>query len=57
MSHWLNRVLFTGKGRVHCLQPRYEVLNGHRLDETGCIQPAGLPDEKCSPSEADYQVR
>lgn len=46
----------TGKGRVHCRQPGYEVLDGHRLDETGCIQPLHLPDEKCKPSGADYEV-
>lgn len=26
------------------------------LDETGCIQPPGLPHESCTPSEADYEV-
>lgn len=45
-----------GKGRVHCRQPGFEKLNGHDLDEKGCIQPEGLPDEKCSPSTADYEV-
>lgn len=45
-----------GKGRVHCRQPGFETLNGHNLDETGCIQPAGLPQETCTPSKADYEV-
>lgn len=45
-----------GKGRVHCRQPGFEKLNGLDLDEKGCIQPQGLPDEKCSPSDADYEV-
>lgn len=45
-----------GKGRVHCRQPGFEMLNGHRLDEKGCIQPEGMPEEQCKPSEADYQV-
>ncbi|KAK1449474.1 hypothetical protein CMEL01_08789 [Colletotrichum melonis] len=49
-------ILVNGKGRVHCRQPGYEQLNGHRLDETGCIQPPGLPEESCTPSEADYEV-
>lgn len=45
-----------GKGRVHCRQPGFEKLNGHDLDAKGCIQPEGLPEEKCSPSTADYEV-
>ncbi|KAF4780665.1 hypothetical protein HER10_EVM0000708 [Colletotrichum scovillei] len=49
-------ILVNGKGRVHCRQPGYEQLNGHRLDETGCIQPPGLPEESCTPSEADYEI-
>ncbi|KAK2017455.1 Cupredoxin [Colletotrichum eremochloae] len=49
-------ILVNGKGRVHCRQPGFEKLNGHDLDETGCIQPPGLPDESCTPSNADYEV-
>ncbi|EXF84979.1 hypothetical protein CFIO01_02192 [Colletotrichum fioriniae PJ7] len=49
-------ILVNGKGRVHCRQPGYEQLNGLRLDETGCIQPPGLPEESCTPSEADYEI-
>ncbi|KAG8161956.1 hypothetical protein KVR01_007721 [Diaporthe batatas] len=49
-------IIVNGKGRVHCRQPGFEKLNGLDLDEKGCIQPQGLPDEKCSPSEADYEV-
>lgn len=41
---------------MHCRQPGFEKLNGHDLDQKGCIQPEGLPDEKCSPSTADYEV-
>ncbi|ESU09705.1 hypothetical protein FGSG_03506 [Fusarium graminearum PH-1] len=43
-------------GRVHCRQPGYDYINGHALDQKGCIQPPGLPDETCTPSEADYEV-
>ncbi|TIC90850.1 Laccase abr2 [Colletotrichum higginsianum] len=49
-------ILVNGKGRVHCRQPGFEKLNGQDLDETGCIQPPGLPDESCTPSNADYEV-
>ncbi|KAK2001456.1 Cupredoxin [Colletotrichum falcatum] len=49
-------ILVNGKGRVHCRQPGFEKLNGYDLDETGCIQPPGLPDESCTPSNADYEV-
>ncbi|KAK1857061.1 multicopper oxidase [Colletotrichum chrysophilum] len=49
-------IIVNGKGRVHCRQPGFETLNGHNLDETGCIQPAGLPQETCTPSKADYEV-
>ncbi|RSL99250.1 hypothetical protein CDV31_012259 [Fusarium ambrosium] len=44
------------KGRVHCRQPGFEQLNGKALDGKGCIQPAGLPDEDCSATDADYEV-
>ncbi|KAK1985309.1 Cupredoxin [Colletotrichum cereale] len=49
-------ILVNGKGRVHCRQPGFEQLNGHDLDETGCIQPPGLPHGPCTPSNADYEV-
>ncbi|TDZ14868.1 Laccase abr2 [Colletotrichum orbiculare MAFF 240422] len=49
-------LIVNGKGRVHCRQPGFERLNGHDLDETGCIQPQGLPAETCTPSNADYEV-
>ncbi|KAG6354808.1 hypothetical protein INS49_003889 [Diaporthe citri] len=49
-------IIVNGKGRVHCRQPGFEKLNGHDLDAKGCIQPEGLPEEKCSPSTADYEV-
>ncbi|KZL70549.1 multicopper oxidase [Colletotrichum tofieldiae] len=49
-------ILVNGKGRVHCRQPGFEKLNGHNLDETGCIQPPGLPAESCTPSNADYEI-
>ncbi|KAI7774759.1 multicopper oxidase [Diaporthe eres] len=49
-------LIVNGKGRVHCRQPGFEKLNGHGLDAKGCIQPEGLPQEKCSPSTADYEV-
>ncbi|KAI6774479.1 hypothetical protein HG531_001328 [Fusarium graminearum] len=49
-------ILVNGKGRVHCRQPGYDYINGHALDQKGCIQPPGLPDETCTPSEADYEV-
>ncbi|KAJ0384441.1 hypothetical protein COL922a_008369 [Colletotrichum nupharicola] len=49
-------IIVNGKGRVHCRQPGFETLNGHNLDETGCIQPAGLPQETCTPSKADYEA-
>ncbi|KAL0933698.1 multicopper oxidase [Colletotrichum truncatum] len=49
-------ILVNGKGRVHCRQPGFEQLNGRDLDETGCAQPAGLPQETCTPSQADYEV-
>ncbi|KAI8663838.1 hypothetical protein NCS55_00889700 [Fusarium keratoplasticum] len=45
-----------GKGRVHCRQSDFEHLNGKALDGEGCIQPAGLPDEDCSATSADYEV-
>ncbi|KAK1659197.1 Cupredoxin [Colletotrichum godetiae] len=50
-------ILVNGKGRVHCRQPGYEQLNELHLDETGCIQPPGLPEESCTPSEADYEFK
>ncbi|TLS29909.1 hypothetical protein PpBr36_02207 [Pyricularia pennisetigena] len=49
-------ILVNGKGRVHCRQPGFGVLNGQALDEKGCIQPQGLPQETCSPSTGDYEV-
>ncbi|KAK7228885.1 hypothetical protein V2G26_001055 [Clonostachys chloroleuca] len=49
-------ILVNGKGRVHCRQPNFEYLNGKALDGKGCIQPPGLPDESCSPTNADYEV-
>ncbi|KAI1070289.1 hypothetical protein LB507_010320 [Fusarium sp. FIESC RH6] len=49
-------ILVNGKGRVHCRQSGFDHLNGHALDQKGCIQPPGLPDEKCTPSLADYEV-
>ncbi|KAI9170590.1 Multicopper oxidase [Paramyrothecium foliicola] len=49
-------LLVNGKGRVHCRQPGFEVLNGQATDETGCIQPPGLPEESCTPSQADYEI-
>ncbi|KAF3769411.1 Cupredoxin [Cryphonectria parasitica EP155] len=49
-------ILVNGKGRVHCRQPGFEKLNGQDLDEIGCIQPPGLPQESCTPSKADYEV-
>ncbi|RSM06684.1 hypothetical protein CEP52_005561 [Fusarium oligoseptatum] len=49
-------ILVNGKGRVHCRQPGFEQLNGKALDGKGCIQPAGLPDEDCSATDADYEV-
>ncbi|RSL78079.1 hypothetical protein CEP51_008508 [Fusarium floridanum] len=49
-------ILVNGKGRVHCRQPGFEQLNGKALDGKGCIQPAGLPDEDCSATSADYEV-
>lgn len=54
--HCYDSLIVNGKGRVHCRPSGYETLNGHRLDETGCIQPEGMPDEQCTPSKADYQV-
>ncbi|KAF6843606.1 multicopper oxidase [Colletotrichum musicola] len=49
-------LIVNGKGRVHCRQPGFEKLNGQDLDETGCIQPAGLLQESCKPSKADYEI-
>ncbi|OHE99676.1 hypothetical protein CORC01_05034 [Colletotrichum orchidophilum] len=49
-------ILVNGKGRVHCRQAGYELLNGFHLDETGCVQPPGLPEESCTPSESDYEI-
>ncbi|RMJ09294.1 hypothetical protein CDV36_011071 [Fusarium kuroshium] len=49
-------ILVNGKGRVHCRQPGFEQLNGKALDGKGCIQPASLPDEDCSATDADYEV-
>ncbi|KAI6373041.1 hypothetical protein MCOR25_003571 [Pyricularia grisea] len=49
-------IVVNGKGRVHCRQPGFDVLNGQSIDEKGCIQPQGLPQEKCSPSTGDYEI-
>ncbi|KAI6260084.1 hypothetical protein MCOR27_002778 [Pyricularia oryzae] len=49
-------IVVNGKGRVHCRQPEFGVLNGQALDEKGCIQPEGLPQETCTPSTGDYEV-
>ncbi|KAF5689871.1 multicopper oxidase [Fusarium denticulatum] len=51
-----NSILVNGKGRVHCRQPEYDYINGQKLDPNGCIQPPGLPDESCTPSQADYEI-
>ncbi|KAM0080832.1 hypothetical protein ACKRZS_007000 [Fusarium odoratissimum] len=49
-------ILVNGKGRVHCRQPDYDHIKGQKLDQKGCIQPPGLPDETCKQSLADYEV-
>ncbi|KXJ97248.1 Cupredoxin [Microdochium bolleyi] len=54
--HCYNSIIVNGKGRNLCRPKGYEQLNGHDLDETGCIQPPGLPAESCTPSEADFEI-
>ncbi|RKK98266.1 hypothetical protein BFJ68_g13674 [Fusarium oxysporum] len=49
-------ILVNGKGRVHCRQPDYGHIKGQKLDQKGCVQPPGLPDETCKQSLADYEV-
>ncbi|KAJ0142805.1 Uncharacterized protein HZ326_14374 [Fusarium oxysporum f. sp. albedinis] len=49
-------ILVNGNGRVHCRQPEYDHIKGQKLDQKGCIQPPGLPDETCKQSLADYEV-
>ncbi|ENH73399.1 Laccase-1 [Fusarium oxysporum f. sp. cubense race 1] len=49
-------ILVNGKGRVQCRQPEYDHIKGQKLDQKGCIQPPGLPDETCKQSLADYEV-
>lgn len=41
---------------MHCRQPDYGHIKGQKLDQKGCVQPPGLPDETCKQSLADYEV-
>ncbi|KAI1871212.1 uncharacterized protein JN550_004657 [Neoarthrinium moseri] len=54
--HCYDSLLVNGKGRNLCRPIGFERLNDHYLDETGCIQPQGLPNQSCTPSDADFEV-
>ncbi|KAK8868384.1 Laccase abr2 [Apiospora arundinis] len=49
-------ILVNSKGRRHCRHPDYPMLNGKKLDESGCAIEAGNDGVSCSPTDADYEV-
>jgi FtsP/CotA-like multicopper oxidase with cupredoxin domain len=49
-------ILVNGKGRVFCKNPQFGSIDGHVLDEAGCVIQDGSSGDSCTPSLADFQV-
>ncbi|KJX93622.1 conidial pigment biosynthesis oxidase arb2 brown2 like protein [Zymoseptoria brevis] len=49
-------ILVNGKGRVFCKNPSYSTIDGHELDDAGCVVTPGIEPDACTPSLADLTV-